>query len=229
MSITYEDLRNSLQTIAEERGEWAGIPLVLEDTELSIAENYSLHKELNGAKIGDEEPLSSDLPTPINSWFSHKLNSWIYIFEEDSKRTFFKDPQRAGDRFNYSLKTLGNCEAWSVEAEMTALASLKTLVSERAFSLYFLTGMFLESSKRSKITYLFRKGKPTLALAFGAGPTKILCGLCLHPIGYYQGTFGGCLVPTDDVIAHLMMMRADEHLFWRKSNQHPVWEPTSGV
>jgi hypothetical protein len=25
------------------------------------------------------------------------------------------------------------------------------------------------------------------------------------------------------VIAHLMLMRGDEPMFWRRANQHPVW------
>lgn len=32
---------------------------------------------------------------------------------------------------------------------------------------------------------------------------------------------------TDDVIAHLVLMRTDEHLFWRKANQHGELMPAT--
>jgi hypothetical protein len=51
----------------------------------------------------------------------------------------------------------------------------------------------------------------------------------MHPIGYYRGTWAGAMAPTDDVIAHLMMMRADEHMYWRRAKQHPAWDPLCGV
>ena len=39
----------------------------------------------------------------------------------------------------------------------------------------------------------------------------------------------GALRPTDDVIAHLLMMRGDEPMFWRRANQHEAWEVESGL
>jgi hypothetical protein len=57
----------------------------------------------------------------------------------------------------------------------------------------------------------------------------VRCTLCLHPIGYYANSWAGAMCPTDDVIAHLMMMRADEPMFWRKANQHPPHRPEAGL
>jgi len=37
------------------------------------------------------------------------------------------------------------------------------------------------------------------------------------------------MVPTDDVIAHLMLMRADEHGFWKRANQHPLDRLEAGL
>ena len=91
------------------------------------------------------------------------------------------------------------------------------------------TNSFLETSKKSNVTYLFRKAKPTIALKSGDKGVKILTVLCLHPIGHYAETFAGCMVPTDDVIAHLQMMRGDEHKFWSKSNHHESHDITSGI
>ena len=36
------------------------------------------------------------------------------------------------------------------------------------------------------------------------------------------------MCPTDDVVAHLMLMLGDEHLFWRKANQRPPYQPKPG-
>ena len=58
---------------------------------------------------------------------------------------------------------------------------------------------------------------------------KILACLCMHPIAYYAGSWAGAMCPTDDVIAHLSLMRADEHMFWKRSNQHPPYRPEAGL
>ena len=92
---------------------------------------------------------------------------------------------------------------------------------------YLLTGMFLETSKRSGVHYLFRRLRPTVAIS--PSSTKILCTLCLHPIGYYAESWAGAMCPTDDVVAHLMLMRADEPMFWRRANQHAPWRPEAGL
>lgn len=93
-----------------------------------------------------------------------------------------------------------------------------------------MTGAFIETSPRSGVTYMFRRLRPTLAIKAGPdGDLRILCGLCLHPIGYYAGTWGGAMCPTDDVIAHLCLMRGDEPKFWANSNQHEANHPACGV
>jgi hypothetical protein len=93
-----------------------------------------------------------------------------------------------------------------------------------------LTGMFVERSRRSGISYVFRKLRPTLALKAGKDDRMgLLAALCMHPIGYYDGSWAGAMCPTDDVIAHLMLMRGDEHMFWRRANQHPAWSQEAGI
>lgn len=39
----------------------------------------------------------------------------------------------------------------------------------------------------------------------------------------------GAMCPTDDVIAHLMLMRGDEVDFWHRSNQHPAHRHEAGL
>jgi len=80
-----------------------------------------------------------------------------------------------------------------------------------------------------KVTYLFRKGRPTIAMREREECAYWLCALCLHPIGYYGDTWAGVMCPTDEVIAHLLMMRGSEEKFWANANQHPIDHPAAGV
>lgn len=68
-----------------------------------------------------------------------------------------------------------------------------------------------------------------MAISTRTSEARILCALCLHPIAYYSKSWAGAMTPTDDVCAHLMMMRSDEHLFWRRANQHAPWRPEAGL
>ena len=116
------------------------------------------------------------------------------------------------------------------EAELKAVESLKIKLNRNQFSSYVLTGMFLERSPRSDLHYVFRKGFPTIALSFHGGESaRVIACLCMHPVGYYQGTHCGIMAPTDEVIAHLSMMRADERRFWAKSGQWSAMDPRSGI
>ena len=54
--------------------------------------------------------------------------------------------------------------AWTLDAEANALTKLIGLLTAHQARQYILTGAFLETSKRSRVTYLFRKLRPTVAL-----------------------------------------------------------------
>jgi hypothetical protein len=150
------------------------------------------------------------------------------VFESpDGKITYCLSP---GVHSLYQqLGTLGASDVWSIETESNALQTLATLIPHRQFKQYLLTGSFLESSKRSGVTYLFRKLRPTVAMSSRTGRMRILCALCLHPIAYYSGSWAGAMTPTDDVIAHLMLMRGDERMFWKRANQHPAYRREAGL
>jgi hypothetical protein len=77
---------------------------------------------------------------------------------------------------------------WPVEAEQKAQQKLTSLIPAKQFELYQLTGHFAETSKRSEVTYLFRIGRPTIAMRESEEGSYWLCALCLHPIGYYGNT-----------------------------------------
>jgi len=114
------------------------------------------------------------------------------------------------------------------------MGRLAGLLTDHQMCQYFLTGSFLETSKRSRVSYMFRRLRPTVAMTprgqdASRDVMRCLAVLCLHPIGYYEGTWAGAMTPTDDVIAHLLLMRGDEPGFWRQANQHAPWTPEAGL
>lgn len=197
----------------------------LEGYQLVIEPNYPGGQEL--AKIGaaDDEPLPDDV-TFVNSWWSRRRQREVVIWREGGKTEWAVMPD---NRLELALRTGICADAWGIEQEYKAIQLLGTLLPHHAFKRYLLTGMFLETSKRSGVSYLFRRLRPTIALRQGEKRAIALCALCLHPIAYYTQSWAGAMTPTDDVIAHLMLMRADEPMFWRRSNQHPLWRPEAGL
>lgn len=145
-----------------------------------------------------------------------------------------RSPDQSMDRLRYWLRTIGASDAWDLDAEHTAREKLRGLISERQWRHYDLTGSFMETSNRSRLTYVFRRLRPTVVLSPRNKPGRedtMLCiaVLCMHPIGYYGDSWAGCLVPSDDVIAHLMFMRGDEAGYWGEANQHASWTPNAGL
>ena len=139
------------------------------------------------------------------------------------------------ERLQMLLDTL-QVRAGSVNAmaEITAMMSLRPKVSEGQWESYILSGAFPEYSPRSRVTYILRKGLPTIALRCtktedGHERRRYLTALCLHPLAYFENTWAGCTPPTDEVIAHLMLIRADEHRLWKKSGQHPMDDPRAAI
>lgn len=175
------------------------------------------------------EPLPDDVKER-NCFWSKRLRAYVLIWDEGGKVLWAK--LHRPHHITMDIHTLGCSEVWGIEQEARAVNLLGTLVSHRQFKQYMLTGMFLEFSKRSGLTYLFRRLKPTVALDArdqNADHTKIMAALCMHPIGFYDHTWAGAMCPTDDVVAHLMMMRGDEHLYWKRCNQIPPDRPEAGL
>lgn len=225
----FAGLRNALRDIAAVRDDWSGIPMPLDGERLVVEPTWPTAKEFM-AMGKKAEPEIDEFPGAKirNSFWSWSRRSDIDIWEHGGKIHWGLHP--GVHHFAQDLRTLGCSDAWGIEQESAAVATLAGLVSHRAFTRYMLTGMFLETSKRSGITYMFRRLKPTVALTPHKGADiRILCALCLHPIAYYSGSWAGAMCPTDDVIAHLMLMRGDEPMFWRRANQHPAWRPEAGL
>ena len=231
-TLSFEKLAKALQSLAESRNDWAGYPMLINDFKLNLAKSFP-YQELNGMCLNDDShnPAENSEVELVNTWHSYKYGYDVYIYEhiETKERWHTIVPNTAGFRLTFAMNSLGAAQAWDVKAEFKAMNTLSSMIKKHMFEYYCLTGSFIETSDRSGVTYFFRRLKPTVALKPDGNSMKILASLCLHPIGHYSGTFGGCMVPTDDIIAHLQMMRGDEHKFWAKANQHPLHEVSSGI
>jgi hypothetical protein len=216
--------------MAAGRREWAGYPMPLEGCNLVVEPSYPRAKELmeTGAKPDEVDEIASNPTFRFrNRFHSSHLRCRVLVWEVDGKVDW--GIKRGGHHLGELLSTLGASDAWGIEQEGNAIDMLATLLRPRQFKQYLLTGMFMEVSKRSGVHYLFRRLRPTLAISTAKGTSKILAALCLHPIAYYEGSWAGAMCPTDDILAHLMLMRGDEHMFWRRANQHPAWVPQAGI
>lgn len=218
--------------MAHDRGDWAGIPMPIEGQRLIIEPTFRDAAGL--AEIGQKPRTPTDGLEGFkirNTFYSRKRRCDIVIAENDGKIEWCEIP--AFHHLTHDLLTLGASAAWGIEQESNALQLLGTLIRHHQLKYYLLTGMFLEKSRRSGLSYLFRKNKPTVVIDArdeeDGKECRILCCLCLHPIAYYEGSWAGAMTPTDDVIAHLMLMRGDEPMLWRRANQHAPHRPEAGL
>lgn len=197
----------------------------LQDSPLVVEPTYPRAEELMAI---DRKPESPFPYKERNVFYSHKLRCDVHVLE-DAEGAIVAHVEPRIHSLSQQLQTLGNSDAWGIEQEHNALQTLAGLVTHRQMKQYLLTGAFLETSMRSGKGYMFRKLRPTVVLHEVRGEMRILCALCLHPIAYYAGSWAGAMCPTDDVIAHLMLMRGDEHMFWRRANQHAAYRPEAGL
>lgn len=222
----WSGVRNALRGLAADVDEYAGIPVPIDDQHMVVEPSYQFAGLFNDARqVADRG--DDDGSRIRNSFYSSHRRSDIVVFEKDGRIDWGLVP--AVHSLGKQMQTLGAAVAWGIEQEGRAVQLLGTLLRHHPFKTYLLTGAFLESSRRSGIVYMFRRLRPTVAISLKGAETRIIAALCLHPIAYYADSWAGAMCPTDDVIAHLMMMRADEHMFWRRANQHPAWRPEAGL
>lgn len=220
----FAPLRNALRELAARRAEWAGIPIPIDGHPLIIESSYPYASIGQIGRDRDED----DGWRVRNTFWSTARGCAIAVLERDDGKAVACAIPGSGNSGTMLINTIGASCAWGLEQEARALELLATLVRPHVYKQYLLTGMFLESSPRSRVTYVFRKLRPTVALV-AREEVRILTTLCMHPIGYYEGSWGGAMCPTDDVIAHLMLMRGDESMFWRRCNQHAPHRPEAGL
>lgn len=224
---SHAHLRNALRDISKDREDWAGIPMPITDHPLVIEPSYPKAAEL--AAIGQSESANEKPPGYKFRnlfWSSHKRSD-VLIWNEYEK--LHRGLVPGANHATQDLKTLGASDAWGIEQEANAVMLLAEHLKHRPFKHYLLTGTFIEPSPRSGVWYVFRKLRPTIAITTRTDTVRILCTLCMHPIAYYADSWAGAMCPTDDVIAHLLLMRADEPMFWRRCNQHPAYRPEAGL
>ena len=235
-------LAQASRRIAEERlknHDWSGLPLPVPGLDLVLEPRYKqkaisefkwkeCYDEGGTRQVIEEEPPSppSELSV-VNSWWSEKLQATVKVVKDKEGRAEARFTLE--DRLSFTLRTLSAADVWPIEAEQKAQEKLATLIPKHLFELYLLTGHFSEVSKRSQLTYLFRRSRPTIVMHELGEWTQPLCALCLHPIGYYGNTWAGVMCPTDEVITHLLMMRGSEEKFWANANQHSLDHPAAGI
>lgn len=232
--ITIEGAQRFLNHVSEEKGFYAGIPMPLEDMPLVVHKGHPLRavfQPTDGAPlIGTEIVIDNQPHTVHAAWDCRVKNCTAIVLRGPGpvwKHWLLTVP--AAKPYDLLVNTLSASAPWTLAAETKALSKLMSLITAHQMEMYVLTGCFVERSKKSGVTYMFRRLRPTIAVREIGGVSRTLCGLCLHPIGYYQGSFGGVMVPTDDVIAHLLLMRGCEHRYWREANQHPETSVLSGI
>ena len=230
----HSELRDKLRVIAKRDQQWAGIPMPLDGERLVIEPTYPHAQALMAMGVAHTDTeVREDAERRFkgrirSSFFSSHRRATIVIFEREDGRVDWGIAP-APHPMGMALTTLNCSDAWGIEQEAKALQLLAGLLKHRAFKAYLLAGMFIETSKRSGITYIFRKLRPTIATHVVQNSVEIMCALCAHPIGYYADSWAGAMCPTDEIVAHLQLMRADEARFWKVCNQHPALSPLAGV
>lgn len=239
-AIPYEQLYEEVNEVAEQFGCEYGIPIPAtgemgKTNYLVMAPGVPLRHIIAGNQIagrneGEMHLLERYGVPSVNSWHVVE-DKFVSVIDVQGNRMGWID-RNEGRRLRKFIQTLGTRmeSHLSVEAEERAQRSLKSKITAAQWKCYVLNDCFLERSKRSDLTYIFRKGYPTLVLSHhGSEGGRCIAALCLHPMGFFQFTHAGLMTPTDEVICHLTMMRADEHKFWAKSGQWHVNDTRSGL
>jgi hypothetical protein len=217
--------------------EWGGIPLPVPGAHLVMEPRYPFEgietalgmRRFRRPARPAEGPGDGELV--YNRWYSRRLGRMVSIRGTEGRRHAVVEPGLDSIRLDMTLETMVVAGGWSPRAERRARERLRGLISPGHDRVYELTGGFLERSRLSGVAYLFRRLRPTLALRYDAAGERIrlLAALCLHPVGYYERSWAGAMTPSDDVIAHLLLMRGCEAKYWARAEQHPAWDPAAGL
>lgn len=229
--------------LADIVGEYAGIPLDIDGFSLVLEDRHP-HKSVFERILSHPEPKEFRCTTDdvnetvelVNSWWCREKHARVYLYRENGKPKVILDRRERtpARRITFAMMTIGAQQAWDLDCEMRAREKLKRMISPYLYGMYELTGAFMWTSPRSGCTYIFRRLRPTVVMVptdrhDDQKPMRLLTALCLHPLGYYADTYAGSMVPTDDVIAHYLLATGDEHGFWRRANQHDIWDAEAGI
>ncbi|MBS0418012.1 MAG: hypothetical protein JSR66_09885 [Proteobacteria bacterium] len=223
-------MRELLMECADDLG---GMPMPIPEVGLTLHPAFPRAREL--ADVFEKPRESRPVPGVFrrNIFWSTHHRGYVHVWSEGGELgqggTLKWTLLKGQSRFQMEMRTMRATFVWGARQEWKANEKLSTLIDMERFKGYAMCGMFEETSLRSGVRYVFRKLKPTIAISERSGREKVLACLCLHPIGYYKGSFAGAMVPTDDVIAHLLMMRTDEAGFWRDANHHSPDRTEAGL
>lgn len=183
--------------------------------------------------------------------WSNRLRAYIVIKQHYQTGKCSAEIRRRDDESGFKamlyLNTYEAASVYSIEAESKAMECLKGKVSDEQFKRYFCTGFLVERSKKSGLVYIFRRCRPILVFREKVHPLDedsvyyydhdpyyrtehhFVAALCIHPQGYYSQSWAGTLVPTDDIVCQLLMMRTDEPKLWKKATQHDRFSPQADI
>lgn len=238
--ITWEQLEQAFEDVSEDHGCEYGVPT------FSLGDGDEVRQVVLASGVPLQYRLSQNLTIPehairlmeagvsVRNSFVKLGDMGHSIVELPNGRVGLLAEPMAGWRMRKWFDSFGAHAASSLtaDAELRAMDTLKGKINDQQWKSYVLTGAFAERSERSDLHYVFRKGLPTMVMSWHgryAEGGRVLACLCLHPMGYYRNTHAGVMTPTDEVIAHLLFMRADEHGFWKKSGQWPASDTRSGL
>ena len=173
--------------------------------------------------------------TLINIWEANpRFRVEVYRSKDDTRYLHIPRRNKKYSRWGLIIRTDAvRMRVTNLKAERKARQLLMEQLSGRQKRALELTGAFVEVGQ-SGLHYRISFNRPTLAWKIVAvnGREKELefvGSFCLHPLGYYSESFAGCMPPSDEMLAHLKMIRADERLYWRKANQHEIDDPLGGL
>lgn len=231
--------RKLLRRIEAALNDYAGWPMPLTGLQLAVESRHPDRKMLESLGKNKDDEEEEEVDEPIvrfhRGWWDSKRSRFVYYYWQNGRlKVAFKYKHAYVHRLDILMNTISASRGWDYEAELRAQEKLKELIKPHLFEMYQMMGVFMETSPRSGVTYLFRRLRPTVAMSPQRrqdpdSPMVAFATLCLHPVAYYVQSFAGAMVPTDDVIAHLLYMRGDEHAFWKNANQHPPQEDEAGI
>ena len=246
----FDEYVNSLPTI-EEQYEVNGMALTATDKLLRSLGFYCgvplrdpahASEELYGYMVPrrvDADPPTEkheDKPYLINRWnFKNKdgKRGTVAIYEGKDGKRFHRVSYRSLD-WQFRVERLINSllerdKSNPFQAELKAQEKLRTMISERQYACYILSGAFVEIGK-SGVYYVLRRGLPTIAFRLrDEDSADFLAALCMKPIGGHRNSFAGVMVPTDEIITALLLIKADEPDLWKRSNHIEIDDPLSGL
>ena len=178
LDLSWSDLRRGVSAICEQRGWHHGVPM-MSSTDSSrnlvlargcpLADQYGHDVPINpGGAPQVHVCRSSDIdddgegPYVTNAWdMSHKMV--IAYMQKGKAKVRMED--RSRDRFEMYVRSL-LCQAGAVDSdtELKAMLALRKRINDNQWDAYILGNAFPETSIRSGVTYIFRKGLPTIAM-----------------------------------------------------------------